>query len=152
EQAERVAAATVAALNSTPGGRPLVDLNRELVELAVQGVASQFDKEYGGFGSPARGFRGTKFPTPSFLELLWHEAARPESKKGPVPHSQMENMISLTLDRMARGGIYDQIGGGFHRYSTERTWTVPHFEKMLYDNAQLVERYAEAYRSTRNPL
>src|SRR5262245_5135772 len=53
---------------------------------------------------------------------------------------------------MAEGGIYDQIGGGFHRYSTERTWTVPHFEKMLYDNAQLVEVYAEAYRLTQKPL
>ena len=55
-------------------------------------------------------------------------------------------MVTLTLDHMARGGIYDQLGGGFHRYSTERTWTVPHFEKMLYDNAQLVEVYARAYR------
>ena len=53
-------------------------------------------------------------------------------------------MVALTLDQMALGGIYDQLGGGFHRYSTERTWTVPHFEKMLYDNAQLVEVYARA--------
>jgi uncharacterized protein YyaL (SSP411 family) len=52
---------------------------------------------------------------------------------------------------MARGGIYDQLGGGFHRYSTERTWTVPHFEKMLYDNAQLLEVYADAYRATKKP-
>jgi uncharacterized protein YyaL (SSP411 family) len=60
--------------------------------------------------------------------------------------------LTLTLDRMALGGIYDQIGGGFHRYSTERTWTVPHFEKMLYDNAQLVEVYAKAYRLLKKPL
>ena len=53
---------------------------------------------------------------------------------------------------MAQGGIYDQIGGGFHRYSTERTWNVPHFEKMLYDNAQLAEVYAHAYRLTKRPL
>ena len=53
---------------------------------------------------------------------------------------------------MAMGGIYDQLGGGFHRYSTERTWTVPHFEKMLYDNAQLVEIYSKAYRTTKKPL
>jgi uncharacterized protein YyaL (SSP411 family) len=145
DQADRIAAATVAALNSSPGGRPLVDLNHELVDVAVQGVASQFDKEFGGFGSPARGFRGTKFPTPSFLDLLLHEATRTKSP-------ELENMVNLTLDRMARGGIYDQLGGGFHRYSTERTWTVPHFEKMLYDNAQLVEVYARAYRSSRNPL
>ena len=61
-------------------------------------------------------------------------------------------MVHFTLDQMARGGIYDQLGGGFHRYSTERTWTVPHFEKMLYDNAQLVEVYAQAYRRTKKPL
>ncbi len=60
-------------------------------------------------------------------------------------------MVALTLDHMARGGIYDQLGGGFHRYSTERTWTVPHFEKMLYDNAQLCEVYADAYRATKKP-
>src|SRR5207247_2114402 len=57
-----------------------------------------------------------------------------------------------TLEHMARGGIYDQLGGGFHRYSTERTWTVPHFEKMLYDNAQLLELYARAYARTKKPL
>src|SRR6185295_156659 len=62
------------------------------------------------------------------------------------------DMATLTLDKMALGGIYDHLGGGFHRYSTERTWTVPHFEKMLYDNAQLVELYAKAYRHTNNPL
>ncbi len=60
-------------------------------------------------------------------------------------------MVALTLDHMARGGIYDQLGGGFHRYSTERTWTVPHFEKMLYDNAQLCEVYADAFRTTKKP-
>jgi uncharacterized protein YyaL (SSP411 family) len=61
-------------------------------------------------------------------------------------------MVQTTLEKMARGGIYDQVGGGFHRYSTERTWTVPHFEKMLYDNAQLLEVYAQAYTETKNPL
>ena len=61
-------------------------------------------------------------------------------------------MATLTLDKMAQGGIYDQLGGGFHRYSTERTWTVPHFEKMLYDNAQLAEIYAQAYQITKKPL
>src|SRR4029450_3450847 len=59
--------------------------------------------------------------------------------------------VDVTLTKMAQGGIYDQLGGGFHRYSTERTWTVPHFEKMLYDNAQLVELYSEAYRLDPKP-
>jgi len=60
-------------------------------------------------------------------------------------------MVGITLDRMALGGIYDQIGGGFHRYSTERIWNVPHFEKMLYDNAQLAEVYSQAFRLTKKP-
>src|SRR5207237_8512674 len=65
---------------------------------------------------------------------------------------ELLQMVTLTLDQMALGGIYDHLGGGFHRYSTERTWTVPHFEKMLYDNAQLAEVYARAYRLTQKPL
>ncbi|MCE9532388.1 MAG: hypothetical protein K8T89_14895, partial [Planctomycetes bacterium] len=64
----------------------------------------------------------------------------------------LRKLVVLTLDKMAMGGIYDQLGGGFHRYSTERTWTVPHFEKMLYDNAQLVELYSEAYRNWKDPV
>jgi cyclohexyl-isocyanide hydratase len=68
---------------------------------------------------------------------LQYEAKRTKSK-------ELETMVHHTLDKMALGGIYDHLGGGFHRYSTERTWTVPHFEKMLYDNAQLLETYAEA--------
>jgi uncharacterized protein YyaL (SSP411 family) len=145
EQADRVAAATQDALGAMLRGRSLVDLNRELVDLTVQGVIAEFDPEYGGFGSRDRGFRGTKFPMPSYLELLLHEAERTQS--APLRH-----VVNVTLDRMARGGIYDHLGGGFHRYSTERTWTVPHFEKMLYDNAQLVEVYAKAYRLSRNPF
>src|SRR5205814_4641062 len=82
------------------------------------------------------------------LELLLRQAGhRPKAEA-----AQVQPMIALTLDRMARGGIYDQLGGGFHRYSTERTWTVPHFEKMLYDNAQFVEVYSRAYRLTKKPL
>ena len=89
------------------------------------------------------GFRGTKFPMPPSLLLLQHEAARDQGRRTWMRWSQ------ITLDHMARGGIYDHLGGGFHRYSTERTWTVPHFEKMLYDNAQLLEVYALAYQSTK---
>ncbi len=64
--------------------------------------------------------------------------------------AELLKLVKLTLDKMIMGGIYDQVGGGFHRYSTERSWTVPHFEKMLYDNAQLVELYAEAYQVERD--
>src|SRR5207237_8655705 len=99
----------------------------------------------GRFGAPARKFRGTKFPQPSGLEFLLDEANRTKS-------DELAQMVTRTLDHMARGGIYDQLGGGFHRYSTERTWTVPHFEKMLSDNAQLVELYARAFERTKEPL
>src|SRR5207342_2267533 len=100
---------------------------------------------HGGFGSPARKFKGPKFPMPCRLEFVLQQGVRAKDDK-------VIGMVRKTLDEMATGGIYDQIGGGFHRYSTERTWTVPHFEKMLYDNAQLVEVYSKAYRLTKRPL
>ncbi len=143
-QAERIAEATQEALQGAARGVALIDLDRSLVAAAVDGLKEEFDPEYGGFGSPARKFRGTKFPTPPYLLLLQHEAARTKSK-------ELDEVVTVTLDHMARGGIYDHLGGGFHRYSTERTWTVPHFEKMLYDNAQLCEIYARAYRRTKKP-
>jgi uncharacterized protein YyaL (SSP411 family) len=144
-QADRVAAATRTALADLAPGRSLVELNRALVDSVVDNVKAEFDKEYGGFGSPARHFLGPKFPVPSYLELLLERAGKEKS-------AELTDILNVTLDHMARGGIYDQLGGGFHRYSIERTWTVPHFEKMLYDNAQLAAVYARAYRLTGKPL
>jgi uncharacterized protein YyaL (SSP411 family) len=141
---ESVADATTRELEAVGKGKALVELDRKLVEGAVDGLQERFDKVYGGFGSPLRQFRGPKFPTVTNLELLLHEGRRTKNK-------EVLGMVTLTLDRMAQGGIYDQLGGGFHRYSTERTWIVPHFEKMLYDNGQLTEVYARAYRLTKNP-
>jgi uncharacterized protein YyaL (SSP411 family) len=145
ERAVFFAERTAESMSRTALGMALVDLDRELVAEAVAGVKEEFDPVYGGFGSAERGFKGTKFPMPPVLRLLLHQAARGKS-------ARVTKIMTLTLDHMARGGIYDQLGGGFHRYSTERTWTVPHFEKMLYDNAQLVEVYAGAYALTKNPL
>jgi uncharacterized protein YyaL (SSP411 family) len=145
DQADRLAKVTRDLLAGRLRGIALVDLDRNLVTAAVDGLKEEFDKEYGGFGSPARNFKGTKFPMPPALELLQYVASR-------NPKADLTPMITLTLDHMARGGIYDQVGGGFHRYSTERTWTVPHFEKMLYDNAQLVRVYARAYGTNHDPL
>ena len=144
-QAEALAEQTARALAGRLRGVALVDLDRSLVQGAVDGLKEEFDRVHGGFGSAERGFRGTKFPMPPSLELLVDEAGRSRS---PEP----AQMVAVTLDHMARGGIYDQLGGGFHRYSTERTWTVPHFEKMLYDNAQLVEVYAQAYSQAPQPF
>ena len=122
-----------------------MDLDRKLVDKIVEDLTEEFDPDYGAFGNPNRNFRGTKFPMPPRLMLLLQVAERTKDKK-LLAH------IELTLDQIAMGGIYDQIGGGFHRYSTERTWTVPHFEKMLYDNAQLVEVYSRAYRLLKKPM
>ncbi len=141
-QGDEVAKRTALALNRA-GSKLLVDLDRELVKDAASSFS--FDPEHGGFGSKANQFKGTKFPRVSALLFLLRQS---RTKDG----ADLAKPVTLTLDKMAAGGIYDHLGGGFHRYSTERTWTVPHFEKMLYDNAQLVEVYAEAYRIQENPL
>ncbi|MBK6514670.1 MAG: thioredoxin domain-containing protein [Polyangiaceae bacterium] len=98
---------------------------------------STFDPQWGGFG------RAPKFPTPVNLELIMRFYRRTGDREGLM-------MATYTLDRMAAGGVYDQVGGGFHRYAVDRTWTVPHFEKMLYDNAQLAAVYLDAYQITRH--
>src|SRR5262249_49752418 len=94
EQAAEVAVRTQRGLAGTVIGAALVDLNRELVAGVVDGLKEQFDKEHGGFGSPERKFRGSKFPTPPYLRLLQHEAARTKS-------AELAQMVHLTLDRMA---------------------------------------------------
>jgi hypothetical protein len=149
QQADDVAERTTDLLAGAARGAILVPLDRDLVAGAVDALKDQFDRTYGGFGSAERNFRGPKFPMPSALLLLQHEARR--KRRGGVTPPLPDEMVQITLDHMARGGVYDQLGGGFHRYSTERTWTTPHFEKMLYDNAQLLEVYAGAYQSTKNP-
>jgi uncharacterized protein YyaL (SSP411 family) len=104
---------------------------------SVEALAKRFDRRFGGFGD------APKFPTPSNLLLLLDvaDAAGPEAGE----------MLAATLDAMARGGLYDQLGGGFHRYSTDREWRVPHFEKMLYDNGFLLEIYAREHARTGSP-
>jgi uncharacterized protein YyaL (SSP411 family) len=145
EQANDLAERTARALAGAARAAKTVELSPELVSGAVDALKDEYDKVHGGFGSPERAFRGPKFPTPPALVLLQGEAVHTKS-------AELAEVVHHTLDRMAQGGIYDHLGGGFHRYSTERTWTVPHFEKMLYDNAQLVEIYAAAYRATKKPL
>ena len=116
--------------------------SEELSDALFKKVYSQlqraFDSQYGGFG------RAPKFPRSVRLSLLlrmYQRSGSPEVLK----------MVTETLDAMARGGLYDQVGGGFHRYSTDEKWLVPHFEKMLYDNALLAWIYLEAYQVTGNP-
>jgi hypothetical protein len=98
-----------------------------------------FDGEHGGFG------QGSKFPRPAVFRFLLRYAHR-------HPSSQALSMTGKTLAAMASGGIYDHVGGGFHRYAVDREWRVPHFEKMLYDQAQLATAYLETYQKTRDPF
>ncbi len=136
KQADRIAERTVEALESNTRAAVLVPLDRKLVTDALDSF--EIDPEHGGTGVRARTFRGTKFPRPPVWGFLLAQAQKPDN-------ADLKKRVALTLAKMLEGGIYDHLGGGFHRYSTERTWTVPHFEKMLYDNAQLVELYSEAF-------
>ena len=122
-----------AALQPGPG----VPSDKTIV-VAVQNLARGFDRVDGGFsGAP-------KFPQPSRLSLLLRYARRTGDAGATA-------MVATTLDKMAAGGVYDHVGGGFHRYSTDAKWLVPHFEKMLYDNAQLAVVYLEAWQHTGDP-
>ena len=102
------------------------------------------DPEWGGFG------RAPKFPTAANLAFLWRDAERVE-RVDPARAETARKLALLQLARMREGGIHDHLGGGFHRYSVDRRWLVPHFEKMLYDQAQLLDAYVEAYRATGLP-
>lgn len=110
-----------------------------LLQRAVEQLSREFDSVNAGFGG------APKFPPSMLLEFLLREAARTGS-------TEAYRMASATLQAMARGGIYDQLGGGFARYSVDAGWVVPHFEKMLYDNALLLRVYAHWYRLTADPL
>jgi uncharacterized protein YyaL (SSP411 family) len=142
--ADELADKTRRALAVRERGAALVKLDRDLVAGAVEYWKDTADPVYGGFGAPPL-FRGAKFPRPPGLRLLQAEAARTGAK-------ELAGLVRTALEMMARGGIYDQLGGGFHRYSTDRAWLVPHFEKMLSDNGQLLEVYARAYAETKDPL
>jgi len=130
EQATKVSAAVEQSLSQKYQPMPA---NPELPGEAVGQLLHSFDEQQGGFGG------APKFPQPSNLLFLLAAAERTDGANG-----KLDGAITLTLDRMARGGMYDQVGGGFHRYSTDARWLVPHFEKMLYDNGQLLECYAAA--------
>jgi len=114
-------------------------LSPDLLTNAARALANNFDMVHGGFGTQP------KFPNPSNLECFlryWHASG----------NENFLNMVKLALHKMASGGIYDQIGGGFHRYSVDDRWLVPHFEKMLYDNAQLLPLYLNMYQITGDDL
>ena len=132
DHAERVSAA-IRKASVTPPADKLPGVRE--IHAAAAGFEKSFDSAYGGFGG------APKFPQSVGLEFLLRYHRRTQDK-------QFLDMVTFTLEKMASGGMNDQIGGGFHRYSTDRQWLVPHFEKMLYDNAQLAVIYLEAYQAT----
>jgi len=109
------------------------EFSPRLVSVMVQSALPIFDEKNGGFGS------APKFPHPAALDLLmdWYARTREE---------RVATVVTTTLTKMARGGVYDQLAGGFHRYSVDEHWTVPHFEKMSYDNSELLKNYVHGYQ------
>ncbi|HXC72686.1 MAG TPA: thioredoxin domain-containing protein [Pyrinomonadaceae bacterium] len=114
-------------------------IERELLDAAYAGIIRNYDSVNGGFGG------APKFPPAMTLEFLLRTTAR-------TGNQEALDIVSHTCKKMANGGIYDQIGGGFHRYSTDSKWLVPHFEKMLYDNALLSRLYLHYYQVSQDPL
>ena len=110
------------------------ELNLALVDKIAASAVSQFDERNGGFGSQP------KFPHPAILDLLLEVALH----RG---NARAREAFTVTLEKMACGGVYDQLAGGFHRYSVDEQWVVPHFEKMLYDNTELLRSYVHGYQS-----
>ncbi|MBX3050075.1 MAG: thioredoxin domain-containing protein [Caldilineaceae bacterium] len=136
DQAGRLTAALARSGNIPPGEDELAP--RILTE-AVGKLQQYFDDQYGGFGDQP------KFPQPMTLDFAMSQYAR-------TGDAEVLNIAETTLERMAEGGIYDQLGGGFHRYSVDRIWLVPHFEKMLYDNAQLLRSNLNLWKITGREL
>ncbi len=135
ESSEKITALLQEATSEAPG----LSLNERDLKNAMQQLTTNYDEKYGGFGERP------KFPSPHnllFLLRMWKRTG----------NEQLLSMVENTLQAMRLGGIFDHIGFGFHRYSTDRTWLVPHFEKMLYDQAMLAIAYTEAYQATKNPM
>jgi hypothetical protein len=120
---------------SSTGGTAL---DSTLIQQARRQLESDFDQDYGGFGS------APKFPRPASLAFLLRQSRERDAPAG--------RLLDFTLSRMAQGGLFDQLEGGFYRYSVDHRWEIPHFEKMLYDNGLLLGLYAEAWQRSGNPL
>lgn len=134
EQAEKVVSAISQA--ESFGGQSS-DFSPSVITAIVESAFEAYDARNGGFG------HAPKFPHPAALDLLIDHAARHNDERA-------KELYLNTLERMARGGVYDQLAGGFHRYSVDERWVVPHFEKMSYDNSELLKNYVHAFQATGN--
>jgi uncharacterized protein YyaL (SSP411 family) len=111
-----------------------------VIDAILESARKMFDEVNGGFGS------APKFPHPAALDLVMEQYVR--AKDPGSAHDELRTIFVHTLEKMARGGVYDQLAGGFHRYSVDERWIVPHFEKMSYDNSELLKNYVHAYQAT----
>jgi len=111
-----------------------------LLDQVANRIVQECDMTWGGFG------QAPKFPSPYVFELLWRGWLRDRS------NTKLRDAVTITLDRMSQGGIYDHLAGGFARYATDNEWLIPHFEKMLYDNAQLIDLLCLVWQETKSPL
>jgi uncharacterized protein len=137
EQAETVM--NMVDRSETYAGKEREHVSPQIVDHILGSAQSMFDPRNGGFGS------APKFPHSSTIDLLLHRYAR-------TGDPDVRDIVVKTLEKMARGGIYDQLAGGFHRYSVDEQWIVPHFEKMSYDNSELLKNYVHAYQATGVPF
>ena len=132
EQAQMVESAVAQAESfAGRGGR----ISAAVIDAIVESAEKMFDERNGGFGSTP------KFPHPAAVDLVIEQYAR-------AGKEELRKVFVTTLEHMARGGVYDQLAGGFHRYSVDERWVVPHFEKMCYDNSELLKNYVHAYQAT----
>ncbi len=121
---------------SAGGGK----VSAAVIDTILESARKMFDEVNGGFGS------APKFPHPAALDLVMDRYVR--SRQSGAGNEELRNVFVHTLEKMARGGVYDQLAGGFHRYSVDERWIVPHFEKMCYDNSELLKNYVHAYQAT----
>ena len=142
EQAQMVESAiSQAEAFSADGGK----VSATVVDAIVESARKMFDEVNGGFGS------APKFPYAAALDLVMDQYVRTKGRganDSDVSNEELRTIFVTTLEKMARGGVYDQLAGGFHRYSVDERWIVPHFEKMCYDNSELLKNYVHAYQAT----
>ncbi len=136
EQAQMVESA-IARAESFSGGSKV---SPSVIDAILESARKMFDEVNGGFGS------APKFPHPATLDLVMDQYSR--TTQAGSPDEELGTIFVHTLAKMARGGVYDQLAGGFHRYSVDERWIVPHFEKMCYDNSELLKNYVHAYQAT----
>ena len=137
EQAQMVESA-MARAESYPGGGGKVSAT--VIDAIAESARQMFDEVNGGFGA------APKFPHPAALDLVMDQYVR--TKDRGTDNEELRTIFVSTLEKMTRGGVYDQLAGGFHRYSVDERWIVPHFEKMCYDNSELLKNYVHAYQAT----